>query len=710
MIKTPVKILFKSGGYQPFLEHAENRGDFFNRHTQQLLSFFRLLPHPTMVLDHSGTAVMVNEPFLALYEISSEKVFCGVYNIFKDPFGQTAGAGDALTRIFKGETAFIPCATGLGYSNFSPAGIKRKTDIHSSAIFIPVLGSDAKTAYVISIWPDISEQKRTEERLRSSEETFRSMIHAIQEAALLISTSGDVFAANATVAGRLGETTESIIGKNIYDLLPPEEAVERRDTIAQVISTGNPVIGEIQREDRILISSVNPVFNQGKKVERVAIFATDITRLKKAQKQIFASEERMRALLEGSSDMVQVLDEKGTIHYVSPSMERILGYDPRLPLGDSAFKIVHPDDLPLLQIKFAELFKNPEKPLKVICRVRHKNGSWRHIEAWAKNHLANPAINGIVLNIRDITEHIEAKVQLEASEERFRSIVEQSRDGITIIDNKGTILIFNKAQERISGIPGHEAIGKKIWEIQYRCMARPNQANMPLKKFKARYLSFLRTGKGPWLESICTVEMIRPDGERIHLQTLLFPLKINNTLAYASFNRDVTQQRAADMELQKSQIVLAEQNKLLQQKNMALRELMSQVEVEKKKTRELIQANIDQLVLPVLSRLKARCCDADRVYVDILEENLREITIGFGLELSRKMHHLTQKEIELCSMIKQGLTSKEIGALLNISPRTVETHRTHIRKKLGIAGPEVNMTTYLKSEMQQLSLSDSIHA
>ena len=429
-----------------------------------------------------------------------------------------------------------------------------------------------------------------------------------------------------------------------------------------------------------------------------------------AQEQINASEERMRALLEGLSDMVQVLDEKGTIRYVSPSMERILGYDPRLPLGDSAFKIVHPDDQGVLQIKFAELFKNPEKPLKVICRVLHKNGSWRHIEAWAKNHLANAGINGIVLNIRDITDHIDAKKQLEASEEKFRSIVEQSRDGISIIDNTGTILIFNKAQERLSGIPAHEAIGKKIWDIQYRCMTRPRQAITPFKKFKAMYLSFLKAGKSPWLDSIVNVEMVRPDGEHVHLQTLLFPLKINNTLAYASFNRDVTQQRAADMELQKSQIVLAEQNKLLQQKNMALRELMSQVEVEKKKTREQIQANIDQLVLPVLSRLKARCCDADRVYADILEENLREITIGFGLELSRKMHHLTQKEIELCSMIKQGLTSKEIGAMLNISPRTVETHRTHIRKKLGIAGPKVNMTTYLKSEMRRHSPSDSIRA
>jgi PAS domain S-box-containing protein len=431
---------------------------------------------------------------------------------------------------------------------------------------------------------------------------------------------------------------------------------------------------------------------------------------RKTKEQVPDSDVWMRALLEGSSDMVQVLDEKGTITYVSPSMERILGYDPRLPLGDSAFKIVHPDDLPALQKKFAELFIYPEKPLKVICRVLHKNGSWRHIEAWAKNHLINPAIKGIVLNIRDITEHIDAKEQLEASEERFRSIVEQSRDGISIIDNSGTILIFNKAQECISGIPAYEAIGKKIWDIQYRCMTKPRQAITPFTKFKARYLSFLKTGKSPWLESILNVEMVRPDGEHVHLQTLLFPLKINNTLAYASFNRDVTEKHAAEVELQKREIELAEQNRLLQQKNMALIELMSQVEVEKKKTREQIQANIDQLVLPVLSRLKARCCDTDRVYADMLEENLREITVGFGLELSRKMYHLTQKEIELCSMIKQGLTSKEIGALLNISPRTVETHRTHIRKKLCITSPEVNMITYLKNEMRQLSPPDSIQA
>jgi PAS domain S-box-containing protein len=648
-----------------------------------------------MVLDASGTAIMVNEAFLTMYEINSEKTFCGTYNIFTDPIGKEIGASDYLQRIFRGEIAYLPYVIGVGYPD--PSSARRKSDICSSAVFIPVFGPDAKTAYVISIRSDVSEQKKVEERLRSSEENFRSMIHAIQEAALLIHTNGIVLAANKTVTGYLGETPESIIGKNIYDLLPPEEANLRKEAIARVISSRKPLIGEIQREDRTLISSVNPVFNRANEVERIAIFATNITDLKKAQEQVRDSEERMRALLEGSSDMIQVLDENGILHYVSPSMEKILGYDPKMPIGDSAFKIIHPADLPDIRKKFAEIFSAPDKPLKVQCRCLHKNGTWRYIEAWAKNHLSNPAIQGIVLNIRDITDHIEAQERLEASEEKFRSIVEQSRDGITIIDSTGTIIIFNKAQEGISGIPAKEALGQKIWDLQYRCMIEAHKTVMTYKRFKSKYMRFLKTGRIPWLDSVFDVEMVRGDGEKIHVQTLLFPLKINETVAYASFNRDITAQKTAENELKKREAELNERALLLQQKNTALRELMSQVELEKKRTVEQIRASLDQLVFPVLHRLKTRCCEADRVFVNMLEENLNEVSSGFGFELSSKMNRLTQREIEMCGMIRQGITSKEIGHLLHISPRTVETHRNRIRKKIGITDPHINLVTYLKS-------------
>ncbi|MBN1127786.1 MAG: PAS domain S-box protein, partial [Chitinispirillaceae bacterium] len=291
----------------------------------------------------------------------------------------------------------------------------------------------------------------------------------------------------------------------------------------------------IQRREDIFSQSVFiPVKGPGNDVRYVVLVRTDISKRKKAEDKLCASEQRLRALLEDSSDMIQVLDEKGTLTYISPSMEKILGYDPKEPLGDSVFRIIHPDDLPDIQNQFARLSADPDRPLKVVCRCRHKNGTWRFIETWAKNNLANPAIRGIVLNIRDITDHVLAQERAQTSELKFRSIVEQSRDGITIIDDTGTVIIFNRAQEKISGIPASEAMGKKIWDVQYRCMAAGVRASMTYRKFRATYQAFLREGTGPWLDRIIDAEMVRPDGVTVYQQTRLFALQVGGTTLYAS--------------------------------------------------------------------------------------------------------------------------------------------------------------------------------
>jgi len=420
---------------------------------------------------------------------------------------------------------------------------------------------------------------------------------------------------------------------------------------------------------------------------------------KTVEKTPYDSEERVRAMLEGSSDMIQVMDEQGTLKYVSPSMKRILGYDPAMPVGDSAFKIIHPEDMPEVQKKFREMIDNPGKPVMVVCRCRHADGTWRHMETWARNNLDNPAIRGIVLNIRDITDRVRGQAMLAESEEKFRSIVEQSHDGITIIDNTGTIILFNPAQERISGIPAAEALGKKIWDIQYRLITEAMRRKFSYRQLKQNHQQLLKTGKSPWLQSVINTEMVRADGALVHLETVVFPLRLATGTAYASFNRDITVLRKAEVALKEREAELSEQNRLLEEKNIALREVMGQLEAEKKKIGDQVQNNVDRLVMPLITKLKARCGDAERTYLRMLEENLRDISGGFGRGMSQTMYRFTQREIELCDMVRQGLSSKEIAQLRNISPRTVDTHRNRIRKKLGITDPEINLTTYLKSQM-----------
>jgi PAS domain S-box-containing protein len=129
--------------------------------------------------------------------------------------------------------------------------------------------------------------------------------------------------------------------------------------------------------------------------------------VEKATLTLRHSERYFRALIENSSDFITIVDNTGTIQYCNPAYERGLGYRPTEVLGTKAAELVHPEDL----VKISQAFQ-PEaagtSPL-IECRVRHCDGSWRTLEACADNLLNDPAVRGIVVNSRDITERKEVE-------------------------------------------------------------------------------------------------------------------------------------------------------------------------------------------------------------------------------------------------------------------------------------------------------------
>ena len=280
--------------------------------------------------------------------------------------------------------------------------------------------------------------------------------------------------------------------------------------------------------------------------------------------------------------------------------------------------------------------------------------------------------------------------KLEESEEKFRSIIEQSGDGIVLIDEKGTITDYNAAMEKISGIARSDALGRKIWDVQYRLFTPEKRTKKFLLAYKRRFIDAFKTGTADWINTLFEVAAVKGDGSPLVLQTIVSPIRLGRRNIYVSFNRDVTSLRRTEKELE-------EQNRMLLEKNIALREVMAQLDVEKKSIAEKIRTNMERLVLPLLARIKLRSPQELSKHLQLLEENLCDITSGFGNALLRGMTSLTQREIEISDMIRQGLRCSEIGALLHISVRTVETHRTHIRKKLGINDPGINLVTFLKN-------------
>jgi PAS domain S-box-containing protein len=121
-------------------------------------------------------------------------------------------------------------------------------------------------------------------------------------------------------------------------------------------------------------------------------------------KDMDPSEERFRALVEESPDVIELLDAQANIGYVSPAATRIFGYSPEELVGHNGLALVHPDDLQRVKAAFAELVANSAKNLLIEYRNRHKDGSWRFLEANGANRLADPGVGAIIGHFRDISE------------------------------------------------------------------------------------------------------------------------------------------------------------------------------------------------------------------------------------------------------------------------------------------------------------------
>ena len=225
----------------------------------------------------------------------------------------------------------------------------------------------------------------------------------------------------------------------------------------------------------------------------------DITERKRVEEALRQSEERFHALVQNALDIVMVTDVEGTIRYVSPSVEQVLGYRPEEQIGTNAVEYVHPDDLKKGLDALSEAVSKPGvHPVAVETRVRHKDGSWRWLERMANNLLDDPAMKGVVFNHRDVTdrkvaeeevrrlnenlekrvaersaqleaalaEHKQAEEAIRESEERYRAVVEQAADGILLVDvDTKRIVEANAAYQNLLGYTAEEIVELTLYDV-----------------------------------------------------------------------------------------------------------------------------------------------------------------------------------------------------------------------------------------------------
>ena len=156
---------------------------------------------------------------------------------------------------------------------------------------------------------------------------------------------------------------------------------------------------------------------------------------------------------------------------------------------------------------------------------------------------------------------------------------------------------------------------------------------------------------------------------------------------------------SAELELQELNKQLIIERKSLREANAALRAVLARIEDEKQEIYMDIRANVDKILMPILNEMALHLPQTYRKYAEMLKTNLEDIASPFVNHLSGAYLSLTSTELKICNMIQNGLQTKEIAQIRGVSVGTINRHREHIRRKLKITNSDINLMTYLQSNM-----------
>jgi diguanylate cyclase (GGDEF)-like protein/PAS domain S-box-containing protein len=287
----------------------------------------------------------------------------------------------------------------------------------------------------------------------------QTVLDTLSEGVVVQDAAGVVRYANVAAERILGVARGGLLGASAYDPnyaardeegldVPPSE---NPTTVAR--ARGETVVDrvmQVTRSDgaRIWVSvNARPTIEVGRVTGVVCSFV-DITELRHAREEATAAAHRIEAVLANQSDAVSVIDAAGEMTYVSPMTERLLGRD-ALRHGESIFDFVHPDDRARATAQFEDACQTPGLAEPFQARVRHDDGTWRVLEVQTNNLLHDPAVAGVIVSSRDITERRRIESSLYEAQERFDRLFDSVAVGMAIVALDGSILRANPAFSRL---------------------------------------------------------------------------------------------------------------------------------------------------------------------------------------------------------------------------------------------------------------------
>jgi len=475
-----IKLLKKEiSGRKQTKEKLEHQ----KQHLESLITYSSLA---IVTLDEKQTIISCNRDFEKLFQYKESEI-----------------VGKNLDELITGQQ-YIKDAVSYTKETLSGKTIhgygerKRKdgTNIYVEIFGVPVV-IDGKLVGAYGIYQDISERKQAEERLRESEERYRSIVEYSHDGILIVDESYRFIYVNEELCRILGRSAKEIIGQDFRKFLDDEsrELVSNRYILRQKGVETPPryefnVVRKNGEKRRVEISST-VIKDSANNLKTVAQLL-DITERKQA-------EDLFRTLFNKSPVGLFIIQDR-KFQLINPQFLELTGYNEDEFIGKDSLAFILPEDRNIVRENTIKMLKG-KISLPFELRVINKTGETR----WIEQTITSIQFNGrqaVLGHYVDISERKQAKEALEQSEERYRTLVENSFDGISV--QKGSKIIFTNQQlNEMLGYDEGELVGLDHWLVyhpDYREVTRKRaQARMRGEKVTHQYEVKLQRKDGSWL-------------------------------------------------------------------------------------------------------------------------------------------------------------------------------------------------------------------
>jgi PAS domain S-box-containing protein len=420
---------------------------------------------------------------------------------------------------------------------------------------------------------------------------------------------------------------------------------------------------------------------------------TNITGRKQAESALQVSHTALKSISQG----VVITDSDCLILSANEAFAALTGYSEVEILGKTCQFMQGPDTNIQMQEAIRRAVKNNAVFSGEILNYR-KDGTpfWNDMVISPVQDNDGGHVTHYIGITRDITQRKQAEVELGIAAAAF-----ETQAGIVVADADKVILRVNKAFSQITGYSDDEAVGK------HPAILRSDRHDDNF--YHGLWASV--TAKGYWQGEIWKK---RKNGEVFPAwQTITVVTGADGGIThYVSSYLDITIQKRAEKVLLDARERLEKQVATTQVEletikeetgeiNCALKVLIKRIDSDKYDAQTELSEELELTILPILKKLKK--ASTARVQstclIDNLETNLRYLVQFYGRrsDIRAAYQQLSPVEAQVASMVRQGLSTKLIAVALNSSPETINNHRKHIRKKLGLESKEINLFSYLNS-------------